>query len=277
MTTHVIDETSPAYSHAFADTLSLDELRQRTPAVFADCASARTKPTYRFINTHEVLEALIDAGFQVAAARQARTRQGADPTYARHLIRLQVRREILTLDDCRPEICLINAHDGTQAYQLIAGLYRPLCRNGLLCRMGDFAMIRVPHRANIITDVVAGARQLTAQFERIGSLVRAMAVRMLSEAEQLALAQRAFEIRWANPDTRPRLRPAQLLEARQAPDATPSLWHIFNRLQQAALAGGVVYRSERERLVRTRRIQGIREDVRVNCALWQAAVRVLES
>jgi hypothetical protein len=226
MTMHLIAETpSPAYSHAFGGTLSLEDLRHRTPAVFADSASERTRPTYRFINTHAVLQALFDAGFQVANARQTRTRHGTDPIHARHMIRLRPMREILTLDSCIPEVCLINAHDGTSAYQLLAGLYRPLCRNGLICRMGDFAMIRIPHRANVLADVVAGARELTLQFDRIGALVHAMAARMLSEAEQMAFATRALEIRWADPTTRPRLLPARLLEARQTTDATPSLWH----------------------------------------------------
>src|SRR5271166_4445247 len=206
----ITDSPSPAYSHALGRTLVLDELRVRTPAVFAVGASDRTKPTYRFINTHSVLEALLEAGFQLADARQTRRRQGADPSYARHLIRLRPMREILKLEDCIPEICLINAHDGTSAYQLIAGLYRPLCTNGLLCRMGDFAMIRIPHRANIIADVVAGARELCTQFERIGTLVAAMAARMLADNEHLALAKTAYEIRWAKCE-KPRILPANLL------------------------------------------------------------------
>ena len=47
------------------------------------------------INTHEVLQALMDAGFQVADARQTRTRRGTDPIHARHMIRLRPMREWL--------------------------------------------------------------------------------------------------------------------------------------------------------------------------------------
>jgi hypothetical protein len=43
------------------------------------------------------------------------------------------------------------------------------------------------------------------------------------------------------------------------------------------MAGGVVYHSRVQRFVRTRRIRNIREDVRINTALWQAATRILES
>ena len=179
MNTFSISEAiAPEYSHAFGRTLSMDELRHSTPAVFAGNASARTKSTYRFINTAEVLQALLEEGFQPSAAQQTRSRSGSDPTYARHMIRLRRTCESLTLVDCIPEICLINAHDRTSAYQLLAGLYRPLCTNGLLCRMGDFAVIRIAHRSTVIADVVAGALQITAQFEQIGTQVTAMAARI---------------------------------------------------------------------------------------------------
>jgi hypothetical protein len=260
MNTFSISEAiAPEYSHAFGRTLSIDELRHSTPAVFAANASSRTRSTYRFINTAQVLQALLEAGFQPSAAQQTRTRSGSDPTYARHMIRLRRTRETLTLVDCIPEICLINAHDGTSAYQLLAGLYRPLCTNGLLCRMGDFAVIRIPHRSTIIADVVAGALQITAQFEQIGSMVTAMAARILNDSEQLAFAQTAYAIRYAKVESRPAFAPEKMLEARRAADMAPTLWHAFNRLQESALTGGVSYRSRSERLVRTRRIRNIRE------------------
>ena len=67
-----------------------------------------------------------------------------------------------------PEIVLVNAHDGTSAYQLRAGLFRPLCTNGLIARIGDFGFISVPHRASVVADVVEGALRLTAQFQALG-------------------------------------------------------------------------------------------------------------
>jgi hypothetical protein len=227
------------------------------------------------INTAGVLEALLDAGFVPSAAQQTRSRKGSDPSYARHMIRLRPVRETVALVDCIPEICLINAHDGTSAYQLLAGLYRPLCTNGLLCRMGDFAVIRVPHRASVIADVVAGALQITAQFERLGETVTAMAARVLSESEQQAFAETAFEIRWAKAEVRAAFGPAKMLEVRRPADDHPTLWHTLNRLQEAALAGGIHYQSSNQRLMTTRRIRNIREDVRINTALWQAAEQLL--
>lgn len=137
-------------------------------------------------------------------------------------------------------------------------------------------MIRIPHRANIIADVVAGAMHITAQFARIGAQVTAMAERILTDGEQLGFARTAYEIRWAKVETRPEFMPAKMLEVRRAADARATLWHTFNRCQESAMAGGILYHSRTQRLVRTRRIRNIREEVRVNTALWEAALRILE-
>jgi len=227
------------------------------------------------IDTASVLNALLGAGFHPSAAQQTRGRAGSDPTHARHMIRLRPVREQVTMLDCIPEICLVNAHDGTSAYQLFAGLYRPLCANGLLCRLGDFALIRIPHRANVVADVVAGAIAVCGQFGHLSSRVQAMAERRLSAAEQLQLAHTAYRLRWSRSDALPPFSPARLLEARRPADDSPTLWHTFNRCQEAVLAGGIHYHSASKRLVATRRIHNIREEVRINTALWQAAEALL--
>jgi len=143
----VAESTLPAYSHAFGRTLSIDDLRTRTPAVFAGNASSRTKPAHRFINNADVLHALLEAGFQPSAAQQTRTRRGSDPTYARHMIRLRPLRESLTLVDCIPEICLINAHDGTSVYlrlTLICNHREPgRCRGTVLGRAVSPMMLSI--------------------------------------------------------------------------------------------------------------------------------------
>ncbi len=79
----------------------------------------------------------------------------------------------------------------------------PLCTNGLLCRLGDFGIVRVPHRKSVITDVVAGRLEIASQFGRISASVSAMVARVLTVDEQIAFARRAFEISWANAAPQP--------------------------------------------------------------------------
>ena len=74
----------PCHSSAFQSTLSSDMLRQRVPAVFAPGAHERTSPSYTFISTARVLDALKLAGFEPVAARQAARAKSL--MHARHLI-----------------------------------------------------------------------------------------------------------------------------------------------------------------------------------------------
>ncbi len=75
-------------------------------------------------------------------------------------------RESITLIDAVPEIVLINSHDGTSAYTLRAGLYRPICTNGMMVQLGEFGLIHVPHRGNVVADVVVGALAITRDGRR---------------------------------------------------------------------------------------------------------------
>jgi hypothetical protein len=62
--------------------------------------------------------------------------------------------------------------------------------------------------------------------------------------------------------------PSLLLGCRREQDAGDDLWNTLNRVQENLLAGGLMRRAANGRLMRTRRITSIREDVRINGALW---------
>ena len=100
--------------------------------------------------------------------------------------------------------------------------------------------------------------------------------RHLAKDEQLRLAEQALALRYADP-LQAGMTPAQLLCCRRVGDARDDLWTIFNRVQENVLQGGLIRRSPTGRLVRSRRITSIREDVRLNGALWDLAEGMLEA
>ena len=102
----------PSHSSAFQAILSSDTLRQRVPAVFAPSAHERTSPSYTFISTARVLDALKLAGFEPVEARQAA--RGRSPVHARHLIRLRRRFETIQLRDAIPELSPAGDNSGNQ-------------------------------------------------------------------------------------------------------------------------------------------------------------------
>ncbi|MBS1994782.1 MAG: DUF945 domain-containing protein [Cyanobacteria bacterium SZAS LIN-2] len=261
------------FEQAFRPGLSVERLQHAVPAAFAERPSGEVSATYRFISTRELVGALLEAGFVATEARQARAR-GERAGYARHLIRFRPVREVVVLDEAIPEIIIVNSHDGTSAYQVRAGLYRPVCTNGLIAKLGDFGVIHVPHRGNVVANVVEAATRILSQFEPVAVAVKGMALTHLSDRAQLKFAEEAVAIRWRGETP---VQPRRLLEARRPADVGDDLWRVYNTVQENLIRGGVTSRAASGRLSRTRGIRAIREDVRINTQLWQAAVDRIEA
>jgi hypothetical protein len=260
-------------ANVFANTLTLEVVRQRAPAVFAPSPHERTSSKYTFIPTERVLSGLMEAGFMPVEARQTRARR-ASPLHARHVVRLRRRFETVQLKDSVPEIVFLNSHDGTSSYQLRVGIFRVVCTNGLIVSRGAFPGICVPHRGNVVDEVIAGALQIAERFEGLGLQVERMERRLLRTEEQLAFAGRALALRFPNV-AESGMQPSQLLTVRRVGDTGEDLWSTLNKVQENLIRGGLTRRTATGRLTRTRGITAIRRDVELNSRLWDLAGEVL--
>jgi hypothetical protein len=250
-------------------------LTESVPAAFAETPDVtRTSRHYQFISTAQVIDALLEAGFEPTRAQQTRSR--SSPKHARHMIRFSYVKNTLSLIDAVPELILINSHDATSAYTLRAGLFRPLCTNGLVSQIGDFGLLHVPHRGNIIHNVVDGALQIARGFNDITRVVEQMAARTLSDLERREFAATALQVRYPNIEQHVPILPDQLLSARRHADFGNSLWLTYNVVQENLVAGGLHGRAASGRASRTRAIRAIREDIRINVGLWNHAMTLLD-
>jgi hypothetical protein len=259
------------YAFAARQSLSLQELARVAPAVFAEEAAGCTGPKYVFISTRDIVTALMEAGYQPTLAVQGRSRSG-HVAHARHMLRFQPVVQSLSLDDVLGEIVLINSHDGRSAYQLRAGLFRPVCTNGMLTAIGDFGLVHVSHRGNVVANVVEAAQRITREFSRVGEVVEQMRGTMLTGGQQLDFARAALALRYPDRTEAP-VQPAQLLERRRLADVGDDVWRTFNAIQEHTLQGGLTGRTAAGRAMRTRGIHAIRESVRLNTGLWSLALR----
>jgi hypothetical protein len=270
----VTDLSFASRGYAFQEALSLDAIRRTAPAVFAQAAHECTTARYTFIPTERVLLGLMGAGFVPVRANQTKSRHTGREQHARHVVRLRRRFETIQLKDSVPEIVFLNSHDGTSAYQLRLGLFRAVCTNGLIVSRAALPAFYVAHRGDIVEEVVAAALRLSEQFEALAASIDRMEQRVLESAEQLRFAERALALRYPEPACSG-MQPSQLLLCRREQDDGADLWRVYNRVQENLLRGGLSRRSATGRLTRTRRITSIREDVRINGALWDAATELL--
>ena len=122
--------------------LTNGELERYVPSVFSEEKHESRSERYTYIPTITLLEKLREEGFQPFYACQTRVRDENKRGHTRHMLRL--RRNGFSKNDEVPEIILLNSHDGSSSYQMIPGLFRFVCNNGLVC--GDtFGDVRVPH------------------------------------------------------------------------------------------------------------------------------------
>ena len=168
------------------------------------------------------------------------------------------------------EIVLLNSHDGTSSYQMLAGMFRFVCSNGLVC--GDtVADVRVPHKGDVAGSVIEGAYEVLRGFDRVRDSRDAMRVVTLNDGESEVFARAALALKYDDPDKPAPVTESQILMPRRFDDRRPDLWSVFNRTQENLTKGGLSGRSANGRRQTTRPVQGLDSDIRLNRALWLLA------
>ena len=249
--------------------LSDDQIHRVAPSIFADAPHESRSQRYAYIPTATVLTELRKEGFQPFMVTQTRTRHEDRRDYTKHMIRLRHASQINARGEAN-EIILLNSHDGTSSYQMLAGMFRFVCSNGLVC--GDtVADVRVPHKGDVAGQVIEGAYQVLHGFDRALESRESMQAITLDEGEAEVFARAALSLKYDDPDKPAPITESQILMPRRFDDRRPDLWMTFNRVQENLTKGGLHGRSANGRRQQTRPVQGIDSDVRLNRALWLLA------
>lgn len=249
--------------------LSDDQIHRVAPSIFAEAPHESRSQRYAYIPTATVLTELRKEGFQPFMVTQTRTRHEDRRDYTKHMIRLRHASQINARGEAN-EIILLNSHDGTSSYQMLAGMFRFVCSNGLVC--GDtVADVRVPHKGDVAGQVIEGAYQVLHGFDRALESRESMQAIMLDEGEAEVFARAALSLKYDDPDKPAPITESQILMPRRFDDRRPDLWMTFNRVQENLTKGGLSGRSANGRRQQTRPVQGIDSDIRLNRALWLLA------
>lgn len=258
--------------------LSDDQLQRVAPSIFADAPHASRSSRYAYIPTARVIDGLRGEGFQPVKVQVARVRDAGRKGFEKHLIRFRHVDTLAKLDEVHPEIVLVNSHDGSTSYKLMAGMFRLVCANGLVIADGHVDEVCIKHTgSNIVGDVIEGSYRVLKQAALGVESAGAWANIQLAEPEQMALAIGAHHARFAdaNGDVNTPIQPAQLLRARRGSDQRSDLWTVFNRVQENVIRGGLhglaVDADGRRRRVSTREVKGIDGNVNLNRAMWKMA------
>ena len=259
---------------------SSDDLRRCAPSVFADHARPGVSSRYTFVSTEQVVSLLSAEGWEPVKATEQRVRLESRIGFQMHEIRFARRADLeagpFNLGNTRAEMILRNAHYGSRAYRIDAGLYRLVCRNGLVVADADFAHVAIRHM-DVSAETFAKAAQSVAESTpRVLEVIARWQSVQLPQPARVEFARRAALLRWdaTQPVTR-LLSPEKLLTPVRYGDAGTDLWTTFNVLQEHLIRGGDRYTGYTEgmgiRRNTTRPVGGISEGQSLNKALWALA------
>tara|TARA_R110002012_G_scaffold3517_2_gene16249 strand:- start:2897 stop:3676 length:780 start_codon:yes stop_codon:yes gene_type:complete len=243
-------------------------LRTYAPAAFAEAPEeGRVSDRYSFLPTTDILEILQDEGWTAWKAQQVKSRTWSKD-HAKHIIRL--RHEDLDMKsfgvgDSFPEMLLMNAHNGLGSYDLMGGIFRMVCSNGMVISESDFGKIHIRHIGFEPQQVVEASKALIMNATKVSDKIGNWQSIDLTPRSQQDFFADAAKIRFENPSDDII---KEMSQVRREADRGTDLWRTFNVAQENLIRGGF-RNGDTNRMVRP--ISNIQKDVKFNSELWDLA------
>jgi hypothetical protein len=246
--------------------MTLEQLKERAPAIFHRGQSERLSAKYQQVPTADVIEELNGQGWIPTFAIQKRGLNSKHMVRFRHKDATSIFRA--KAEAAYPEIVLVNSHNGSCSYQLYAGVHVMACMNGMITSSERVDSVRLRHTVYNRDDIRAAAESIGEQSNALVRKVRSMRERSLTPEEALKFARAAIVGAYGAESPIP---PEVLLAPRRESDARSDLWTTLNVVQENLLAGGTSVPRADGRMRVTRATRDINVLVRANRMVWNAA------
>lgn len=271
-----------ATMHRSSTPLSNERIAHFAPSVFASEAHASRSDRYTYIPTVDVLNALRTEGFQPMAVGQTRCRDISKREFTKHLLRFRHESSLgagaMVVGAEVPELVLVNSHDGASAYNLMGGIYRLVCSNGMIVG-NTTAEIKVRHSGEVIHNVIEGSFQVINDIKKVVPVIEDWKRLELTYEQRKAYAESALGLRWDADEAGNVQAPisnTSLLSTRRFDDRKTDLWTTFNVVQENLIRGGIRGQGSTGRRMSTRAVSSVTENVKLNRALWSLTEKMAE-
>ena len=263
-----------------------DELKRFYPAIFSESEKETLSNKYLYIPTYKLIDGLVDNGFKIIGASQAKSRT-TSRDHAKHVV-------YLTHDNIQspsivgqeiPMLALTNSHNGLSSFAIDTAFFRLACSNGLLMPTSSMNSARIVHKIGMEQDVLNAAYSVVSEFPKQIEQILMMKQIELSRDEKYFLAESSQNIAFTEEQielnkTLGREIAPRLLNARRSADQKDDLWATFNVIQENIIKGGVRIVSQNETgqrsLRKTRPVNSIDRDAKLNKELMALAQKILD-
>lgn len=237
------------------------QIREILPEVPYEELSER----YHFIDTNKVIADMEDLGLRVHEFKfpAYRTQRGK---FGLHEVDFR-RKEDFGKDKSEIErILFLNSYDGSRRAQVISGVFRLVCYNGLIAG-NTYANEKFLHVGSYEADLVGQIKEISSKSAQMFDDIESYKTIQLDNAAALRMARIALEIR-EPAEGKYAVDPAIALMPRRIEDNKKDLWTRWNVLQENLLKGGLPSLDAGGNVRYTREVKQITKTHRINRELW---------
>ncbi len=268
--------------------LSDDDIRVVCPVAFKETMSEGEikklglSKHYSFVPTSNVINDLRSMGWECVDAKQVKARKKSTRGYQKHMLTFEHPDYKTEGAEEYPQLLLTNSHDGGNAFQLSAGIFRLVCSNGLVIKTEDYGTARLVHKGYSFEAVQKLVNEFVETIDETLTRITAMKEVELDKAQQIEFAKQAALLRFTaksyNEDNISDVVDLDdLLNVERKEDAGNGLWEVFNRVQESLVNGKYNYASNGKvnaadaKTRKARPIKNFKQSIDVNKKLSELA------
>lgn len=248
------------------------------------------RPSYGFVSTEQVLNTFAAHGWKPVSMTEARVNKQERQGFQKHLIRLEndnfSRIEGLSESNTsRPQLVVLNSHDGTSSLQILWGLIRIACLNGIIAGTG-LNGVRLVHSASVVKRLPEGIDYMLANFSIFQRQIQALQGKRFTDSAVRELILALYDARLKNVSRVVEI-DYSMPNARRLEDTGHDAYTVFNRIQEVMVRGGIKYTYEKEvkneagevvdtvlTQATTRRVASISSQVKLNQLTYDLAIKL---
>jgi len=248
-----------------------------TPAVIGTEKWCERSSKYNFVSTDEIVNVFEQNNWNVHKVSQVhnqkRTQHKKD--FSKHLVTF-TNPDLKEVNGIVPEILVINSHDGSTPFKMLAGFFRFVCANGMIVSDGQFEPISVRHKKLAPEIIEEGIKRYIDIVPEIVGKTEEMNYLIMNPVEQLQLSTNIINRIWE--DDKP-FHASTLIEYRRSEDKERTLFNTYNVIQENIMKGGITsnFNTKTGKKRKSREITNITKSVKINQILWEETDKFLQA
>lgn len=253
-------------------------------------ASAKMKSSYGFTSSRAILDAFSAHGWNEVSSQYSRTNKVERSGFQKHLVRLENPefsniKGLSNDNNSRPQLVLLNSHDGSSALNLFWGVIRMACLNGIISG-NAISSFRLIHSKSITEKLPDAIEYMLNNFNKFTAQIETLQSLKFTESGVNELIKTVYDARLSGVGKVLAV-DYSLNSIRRHEDSSLDAYTVFNRIQETLMRGGIQYRAERNRLdergnviqtyivdTKTRKLSSITQQVKLNQLVYDKALEL---